>query len=126
MLAECRVAATLPVKDLARVRGFYEDSLGLKAVSDRPDGIAYECGAGTMLLVFPSSGQASGDHTQVGFIANNFDEEVAELRGRGVRFEQFDMPDVSWDDGVADMGGMRGVWFRDPDGNLMALTEEPF
>ena len=64
-----------------------------------------------------SQGEASGDHDQIGFVVDDFDGEVGDLRRRGVVFEEF--PGYTFVDGVAVEGAWRAVWFRDPDGNLL-------
>jgi hypothetical protein len=70
-------------------------------------------------------GRPSGTHTQVTFFCQNLDAEVADLRARGVQFEEFDMPGATVKDGVYDRNGQRGAWFRGPDGNLLAVAERP-
>lgn len=124
MLSDCRIAACIPVQQLDRARPFYENKLGLKVLEDREDGVVYEGAGGTELLVFPSSGVASGTHTQVSFECDDVDAEVAELRSRGVTFEQYDLPGFKTDaNGVAEIEGVRGAWFKDPEGNLLALGQ---
>ncbi len=123
MLADSKALATLPAKDMDRARAFYEDTLGLKRMGEQAGGTAFECADGTGVLVFPSSGQASGNHTQLAFMCEDVMTEIDTLRSRGVTFEEFDMPDVEWDNGVATMDGFRGAWFRDPEGNLLSVGE---
>jgi catechol 2,3-dioxygenase-like lactoylglutathione lyase family enzyme len=124
MLSSCRAVAALPVSDLAAVRPFYEDVLGLVVDEEQPDAsVLYQCGADTALLVFVSSGSASGTHTQASFECGDIDSLVAELRGRGAVFEEYDQPGLRTEQGIADMDGERGAWFRDPAGNLLAIWQ---
>jgi catechol 2,3-dioxygenase-like lactoylglutathione lyase family enzyme len=124
MLSDCRIAATIPVQDVAAVRAFYEDQLGLKVVEDRPDGLAFECAEGTQLFVFPSSGASDGSFTQASWECDDLEAEMANLRSRGVTFETYDMPGFTSDaNGIVDLDGERGAWFKDPAGNLLALGE---
>jgi catechol 2,3-dioxygenase-like lactoylglutathione lyase family enzyme len=124
MLSKGRVAAALPAKDIARARAFYE-KLGFKPAQEMPDqGVIYECAGGTGFLVFPSFGQASGTHTQINFEVSDFDAEVKDLKSRGVKFEEYDLPGLKTKDGVADFGGIKGAWFKDPEGNLIAIGQE--
>jgi catechol 2,3-dioxygenase-like lactoylglutathione lyase family enzyme len=125
MLSDTRAIPTIPASDMTTMRSFYVDTLGLKIQEERDDGIFFECADGTAVMLFPSSGQASGTHTQMSFMSADFDADVADLRSRGVRFELFDMPGMTEVDGVYTGEGLRGVWFRDPEGNLLALTEVP-
>jgi catechol 2,3-dioxygenase-like lactoylglutathione lyase family enzyme len=125
LLSDCRVSAALPVSDLARARSFYIDTLGLTPVVEGEDVLAFRCADGTDFGVFISQGRASGSHTQITFFCQNLDAEVADLRARGVKLEEFDMPGATVKDGVYDMNGQRGAWFRDPEGNLLAVAERP-
>lgn len=92
MLSQAKIHATIPAQDLARARTFYEAVLGLKPASVAPGGICYEVDNGSRFLLFPSSGRASGGHTQLGFTVDNLEAEVRGLRQKGVTFESYDMP----------------------------------
>lgn len=116
------VSATIPAQDLGRARAFYEEKLGLKPSQERPDGLEYECGAGRFLL-FESSGQASGSHTQLGWDVDDLRAVVDQLRKNGVVFEEYDMPGFKTVDGIAETEGWRGAWFKDSEGNLLAIGE---
>jgi catechol 2,3-dioxygenase-like lactoylglutathione lyase family enzyme len=92
MLSSARCQTALPAADLDRARRFYEETLGFLPVDVQPRGVRYEAAGGARFLVFPSSGRASGRHTQIGFQVDDIAAEVAELRSRGVVFETYDMP----------------------------------
>lgn len=129
-LARSHAIAKLPAQDLERARAFYRDQLGLEPVEEREGGLRYCCAAGEF-HVFLSSGRASGASTQLGFEVEDIDATVAELRERGVIFEQFDAPGFKMIDGIVDVGnnypskgtGERGAWFRDSEGNLLGLGQ---
>ncbi len=121
MLADYPVYATLPTADLGRLRRFYEDVLGLKVRLDTPAGIYYDAGGGTFFAVTRSSGKATGSHTQMAFRLTNIEREVADLRRRGVVFEEYETPKTV--DGIADMGVGRAAWLKDPDGNLIGMIQ---
>jgi catechol 2,3-dioxygenase-like lactoylglutathione lyase family enzyme len=124
MLDSCRAVATLPVSDMAAVRPFYEHVLGLHVDQEEPDGsVLYRCADGTAVLVFVSSGSASGTHTQVSFDCDDIDALVADLRGRGVQFEEYDLPGLRTEKGIAEIEGERAAWFHDPAGNLLAIAQ---
>jgi catechol 2,3-dioxygenase-like lactoylglutathione lyase family enzyme len=125
LLSDCRVAAALPVSDLAQARSFYVDTLGLTPVIEGEDVLAFRCADGTDFGVFISQGRPSGTHTQITFFCQDLDAEVADLRARGVKLEQFDMPGATVKDGIYDMNGQRGAWLKDPEGNLLAVAERP-
>jgi catechol 2,3-dioxygenase-like lactoylglutathione lyase family enzyme len=124
MLSKARVAATLPAKDIARAKAFYE-KLGFKPAQEMPDqGVIYECAQGTGFLVFPSYGEASGSHTQINFEVPDVEAEVKDLRGRGVKFEEYDLPGFKTNNGIAEIAGIKGAWFKDTEGNLIAIGQE--
>ncbi len=120
----------LPAQDLGRARHFYREQLGLEPVEEREGGLRYVCG-GTEFHVFQSSGSASGESTQMGFDVEDLDATMRDLRARGVVFEDFDGPALRMIDGVAVVTGNypskgtgeRGAWFRDSEGNLLALGQ---
>jgi catechol 2,3-dioxygenase-like lactoylglutathione lyase family enzyme len=130
MLRDGRVATRLPVRDLAKARAWYSEKLGLEAAEERPGGLLYQCG-GTEFALFESQGAASGTHTQMGWSVDDIEATVADLRRRGLEFEQVEMPGVTVTDGIAEIPGNypskgrgeRAVWFRDLDGNLMGVGE---
>jgi len=121
MLGDHDTIATLAVKDIQVARDFYERVLGLSPRGDAPEGVLYASGSGAF-LVYPSSFAGTNKGTAMSFQVPlaGFDAEVAALRDQGVAFQTFDAPGISWDDGIASMGGdARAVWFEDPDGNIL-------
>lgn len=111
----------LPVQDLQRVRGFYEDALGFKPVFEDEGAVYYECAQG-MFSIFVSGGASDGSFTQMSFDCQDLDAEMADLRSRGVTFEEYDLPGLKTENGVAQMGDGGVCWFKDPAGNLLALA----
>jgi catechol 2,3-dioxygenase-like lactoylglutathione lyase family enzyme len=124
------VATRLPTQDLERARRFYADKLGLEPVEERPGGLLYECRTGRFVL-FASGGQATGSHTQMAFEVDDLERVINDLRGRGVVFEDVDVPGMRTVDGIADIAGNypskgtgeRGAWFRDSEGNLIGIGQ---
>ena len=116
------VAAALPARDFGRAKAFWADKAGLTPVSESDEEARYRIGQ-TEFLVFPSTGKASGDHTQMGFEVDDVQAAVTWLRERGVVFEEYDMPDFRSVDGVVEMEGEKAAWFRDSEGNLVAVGE---
>jgi catechol 2,3-dioxygenase-like lactoylglutathione lyase family enzyme len=123
MLADCPIHATLPAADLERAKRFYTEKLGLSPESEAPGGIFYRCGAGTKFLVFPAGGTASGTHTQMGWTVDDIEAEVADLKARGVVFEEYDSPYLKTVDSVALAGPIKAAWFKDSEGNLLGLVQ---
>jgi predicted enzyme related to lactoylglutathione lyase len=123
MLKITESAATLPAQDIARARKFYEQRLGLTPAEVGQDGgVVYKTGT-TGFLVFPSTGKPSGDHTQLSLDVENVEATVNELKKSGVKFEDYDFPGLKTQDGIADMGDGKGAWFKDSEGNLIAISD---
>ncbi len=130
VLARSPVATRLPAQDLARARRFYAEKLGLDPVEERDGGLRYECG-GVAFGLFTSAGSPSGAHTQMGWEVDDIDATVAELRARGVVFEEYDFPGLKTVDGIAEIEGNypskgvgeRAVWFHDSEGNLLGIGQ---
>ncbi len=125
MLERYRVSATMPAQDIKRAKAFYEEKLGLKPAEERYDGLYYECGDGTGFLVFESTGRSNGSHTQLGWDVEDVAATVAELQANGVVFEEYDLPGFKTENAIADVDGSKGAWFKDSEGNLLAIGEMP-
>lgn len=121
MLSDFPAYATVPATDLARLRQFYEEVLGFELIEETAGGVFYRAGSGTHFAVTRQSGHASGTHTQVGFRIRGIADVVAELRRRGVQFEQYETPLTV--EGIAEVPVGRAAWFKDPEGNLIGLVE---
>ena len=130
LLQDSQVATRLPAQDLERARAFYAEKLGLEPIEERPGGLRYRCGDSYFVL-FQSTGRASGESTQMGFEVDDIEAVVAELRGKGVVFEEVDVPGLKTVNGIADVEGNypskgvgeRGGWFRDSEGNLLGVGQ---
>ena len=123
MLSDFAPVPTLAVSDLRRAREFYEGVLGFKADGDVAEGVMYPSGNGSF-LVYPSAYAGTNKATAMSLqvSAEAFDAEVAVLREKGVTFDEFEMDQITWDNGVASMpDGSRAAWFSDPDGNILNL-----
>ena len=126
-----KTATRLPAQDLDRARAFYAEKLGLEPADERPGGILYRVGD-TEFALFASGGRATGDHTQMGFEVDDIEATVAELKARGVVFQEVDAPGLRTRGGIADIdgnypskhaSGERGAWFHDSEGNLLGIGQ---
>ena len=124
MLSDARFETSLPCSDLRRAKSFYVDKLGLTPADDGPAGAFYQGRDGSRFILFPSSGSASGSHSQMGFMVADIDAEVRDLKQRGVQFEEYDFPGFDKGTGIAEVGGTRAAWFKDSEGNLLGLVEQ--
>jgi catechol 2,3-dioxygenase-like lactoylglutathione lyase family enzyme len=130
MLEHSDVATRLPVQDLERARSFYAEKLGLEPVEERPGGLLYRGGKGAFAL-FQSAGAAAGTHTQMAWEVADIEATVAALRSRGVVFEEYDLPGLKTINGIAQIAGNypskgtgeKGAWFKDSEGNLVAIGQ---
>jgi catechol 2,3-dioxygenase-like lactoylglutathione lyase family enzyme len=116
------VTATLPAQDIERAKSFYADKLGLKPAEESDQEARYEVG-GVSFVVFPTFGKPSGDHTQMGFEVADVADAVRSLRENGVVFEEYDFPEFKTVDGIVELEGEKAAWFKDSEGNLIAVTQ---
>ena len=123
MLGSKNAGATLAVSDLQRARDFYENTLGLEPLQEIPGSILYKSG-NSVLLVYPSEYAGTNRATAVTWaVGDDFETIVRDLQTKGVTFEQYDdLPDVSREGDVHAMGELKGVWLKDPDGNILSLV----
>jgi catechol 2,3-dioxygenase-like lactoylglutathione lyase family enzyme len=131
MLRDGRVATRIPAQDLERARRFYAEKLGLEPDEERDGGLLYRCARGEFAL-FESAGTSSGTFTQMAWDVDDIEAVVAELRGRGVVFEEYDLPGLTTNDGIAEVDGNypskggigeRAAWFRDSEGNMLGIGQ---
>jgi catechol 2,3-dioxygenase-like lactoylglutathione lyase family enzyme len=129
MLQNAPICASLPTADVERARSFYGDKLGLpEAETAIEGGVFFTGGGGTLLRLYERPPlRTPVEHTVAAFLVHDLDEEMSQLRQRGVSFEEYDLPHLKTTNGVyADQRrGVRGAWLKDPDGNIIALTELP-
>ena len=122
MLNDKKTYTSLPVSDLAAARQFYEGTLGMIPDMVTEGGIMYGSG-GTQFFVYPSRTKAAG-HTQMSWRVPDIKAEVAELSAKGIRFEEYDRPGIKTVEGIVQSGpAVWTAWFKDPDGNLLGLTQ---
>jgi catechol 2,3-dioxygenase-like lactoylglutathione lyase family enzyme len=130
MLQNGHIATRIPAQDLARARRFYAEKLGLEPSEERPGGLLYRC-AGREFALFESAGSAPGTFTQMAWEVDDIEATVAELRERGVRFNEVDSPGLRTVDGIAEVAGHypsrgngeRAAWFRDSGANVLGIGE---
>jgi len=123
MLGTHDAQATVPVKDLAIARPFYEQVLGLTPIEgDQPGVQGYQAG-GSSLIVYESPFAGTNRATTVTWsLGQSFDETLKGLQAKGVAFEHYDdMPGITLDGDVHVAGEMKVAWFKDPDGNIINI-----
>jgi catechol 2,3-dioxygenase-like lactoylglutathione lyase family enzyme len=124
MLNDSKVTANVPAKDLERARRFYADVLGLTPVDENPGGLVFTTGGGTTFFLYETEYAGQAGHTIAQWHVSSVADEVHDLKAKGVEFEHYDMPGVTWNGDVAEMEGMgSAAWFKDSEGNIMCLDD---
>jgi predicted enzyme related to lactoylglutathione lyase len=123
MLQQAPLYAYIPAKDVARARKFYEEKLGLKPKEQIAGGITYEFAKGTACFLYPTPNAGTSKASQAFWQVEDVEREVRELKARGVKFEDYDMPGMKTEGGIATAGGAKSAWFKDSEGNILALVQ---
>lgn len=123
MLKDSEPIATVAVKDIPTARSFYEGTLGLELVhSEQDEAFSYRAGK-SQILVYRSQYAGTNRATAVTWVVgDDLEPVVGGLEGKGVVFEKYDMPGMTRQGSIHSGGGMKIAWFKDPDGNIHALT----
>jgi len=122
MLNKAPIRAYIPVSDVSRARKFYEEKLGLTPKEAYANGVIYECG-GSEMFMYPTPNAGTSKASQAFWDVNDVEAEVSELKRRGVVFERYTLPGVEMKNDIAVGGGAKTAWFKDPDGNILAVSE---
>jgi catechol 2,3-dioxygenase-like lactoylglutathione lyase family enzyme len=123
MIADQRVTVMLPAKDIPRAQRWYEDKLGLKPDSTADYGSSYTLKGGTPMFLYESQFAGTAGHTLLSFDTADLAGDMKALRGKGVTFEDYDLPDLKTKDGVAEFDGVKNAWFKDSEGNILGLVQ---
>jgi catechol 2,3-dioxygenase-like lactoylglutathione lyase family enzyme len=123
MLGDFDALATIAVRNLKAARKFYEDKLGFKVVHTEADqAVTFKSGK-SQLLVYQSQFAGTNKATAVTWMVKNVEGLVKELKAKGIAFEHYDMPGITLKGDVHVAGTLKNAWFKDPDGNVLALVE---
>jgi predicted enzyme related to lactoylglutathione lyase len=122
MLRAAPIRAYIPVSDLSRARNFYEKTLGLAPKEEYAGGVIYECG-GAEVFMYPTKNAGTSNASQAFWQVRDVEAEVAELKARGVVFEEYDMPGIKMKSSIATGGGAKTAWFKDTEGNILAVSQ---
>ena len=123
MLADANVMATIAVKDLAAAQKFYEGVLGFRHPGSGEGAVLYQSGT-TRFLVYASAYAGTNEATAATWaVGEELESVVRQLKSRGVVFEHYDdLPYLKRVEDIHEAEGLRMAWFKDPDGNILALT----
>jgi len=124
VLREHPIHAVIPAADLERARAFYADKLGLTPTrEDRGGGLVYETPGGAWFRLYRTPYAGTAQHTIAGWEVEDLEAEVAELKARGVAFEEYHSAQLQTVDGIATAQGGRVAWFKDSEGNILGLAQ---
>lgn len=121
MLGEGTVFATIAVSDIGKGKAFYGETLGLTQVDENMAGVMYASGEGK-LFVYQSPTAGSGQATAASWNVGNIEEVVETLTNKGIVFEHYEFPGATLEGDIHVMGTMKSAWFKDPDGNILAIA----
>ena len=123
MLKDTEVKAYVPVSDVERGRRFYEGVLELKAVDGNSEGVMFECANHSQFFMYRSPGAGTSKASCLFWDVDDIEREIAELKTRGVTFERYDEPGMEMTSDIHEGGGAKAAWFKDPDGNILAIVQ---
>ena len=123
MLQKSPMYAYIPAKDVARARQFYEQKLGFAPKEEAAGGVVYEFARGTACFLYPTPNAGTSQASQAFWQVDDVEREVAELKARGVTFEEYDLPGFKTVNGIMTAGGAKAAWFKDSEGNILAVVQ---
>ena len=122
MLQATPMYAYIPAKDLARARAFYEGKLGFVPKQELNGGVVYAFAHNTACFLYPTPNAGTSKASQAFWEVDDIEREVKELKQRGVTFERYDIPGVDQNN-IVTAGGAKAAWFKDSEGNIMAVIQ---
>jgi catechol-2,3-dioxygenase len=123
MLGELPIDVVLLAPDLEAVKDFYVNKVGLEVLEDNPYALTLKCGGGTRLVMSKSDVGTADEQTQASWRVTDLGKELTELRSRGVKIEEYDLPGIKTVNGVADIGFALMAWFIDPAKNCLGIMQ---
>jgi catechol 2,3-dioxygenase-like lactoylglutathione lyase family enzyme len=123
MLTDFPIHATAAAIDLARARQWFEEKLGLVPIREDEGGAWYRFAGDTWLYLYGTPSAGTARNTIAGWTVTGIEAVMADLRGRGVVFEDYDFGELKTVDGLADFGTAKAAWFKDSEGNTYELSE---
>ena len=123
MLQASPMYAYIPARDMKRARKFYEEKVGLRPKQEIAGGVVYEFGENTACFLYHTPNAGTSKASQAFWSVEDVKKEVAELKARGVQFERYDDLPGKHEDGIVTDGGAKAAWFKDSEGNIMAVIQ---
>jgi predicted enzyme related to lactoylglutathione lyase len=123
MLQNSTMYAYIPARDLSRARKFYEEKLGFKPKEERNIGVIYEFRDHTGCFLYKTPNAGTSKANQAFWMVDDIEREVAELKKRGVVFEEYDTPEMKTVNGIMTGGDAKSAFFKDSEGNIMVIVQ---
>ena len=124
MLQHAPLYSYLPAHNVARARRFYEQKLGFQPSEEVAGGVIYRFANGTACFLYPTGNAGTNRASQAFWQVEDVDREVADLKARGVTFEEYDQPGMKTVNSIATAGGAKTAWFKDTEGNVLAVVQD--
>ena len=124
MLQESPFYVYLPATNVARARTFYEKTLGFRPAEEIAGGVVYKFASGTACFLYPTPNAGTNRASQAFWQVTDVEKEVRDLKARGVTFEEYDTPGMKTVNSIATAGGARTAWFKDTEGNILAIVQD--
>ena len=123
MFENLEVIAVLPAADMKRALDFYKNTFGFEPAETNDAGALFRMSGGTSFMVYETQNAGSAKNTQLCWMTDDLDRDMAELRSRGVTFADFDFPGLKTENGVAADDTERTAWFNDSEGNVLCIGQ---
>jgi catechol 2,3-dioxygenase-like lactoylglutathione lyase family enzyme len=124
MLKNSKAFSGFSAGDIPKAKEFYAGTLGLD-VSDSHGLLTLRLADGNKVIIYPKPNHVPATFTVLNFPVDDVDFAVDELTKRGIRFEQYDLPDLKTDKkGIMRGNGPTIAWFKDPAGNILSVVEQ--
>lgn len=122
--ASASVYSVLPASDLSRAEHFYHDVLGLEIEKPSSDQLIAHAGGDSRVLIYETA-TPHGEATSAVFVVPDLPSVMSELTSHGVMFEEYDIPNAHLKTvgGIASFESGRTAWFKDSEGNTIAVSE---
>jgi catechol 2,3-dioxygenase-like lactoylglutathione lyase family enzyme len=122
MNAENRATAMIPAHNVERAVAWYRDKLGIAPARQDEYGASYEFN-GVLAFLYKSDFAGTAEHTMLSFDTADLDADMRDMRGRGVTFLDYDLPDLKTENGVASFGPVKNAWAKDSEGNILGFVQ---
>ena len=123
MLQKSTMYSYIPARDVGRARKFYEEKLGFKPKEERNIGVIYEFRDHTGCFLYKTPNAGTSKASQAFWVVDDIEREVAELKKRGVVFEEYNTPEMKTVNGIMTGGDAKSAWFKDSEGNIMVIVQ---